>query len=61
MIAGEIKLIASELPRRTMGLHRLNVEGRGDFLVSANVASLRQQAKQALGGEVRLAGRRVLA
>jgi len=61
MIAGEIKLIASELARRTMGLHRLNVEGRGDVLVSANVASLRRQAKQALGDEVRLAGRRVLA
>jgi cytosine/adenosine deaminase-related metal-dependent hydrolase len=61
MIAGEIKLVASELPRRTMGLHRLNVEGRGDVLVCANVASLRRQAKQALGDEVRLAGRRVLA
>jgi len=61
MIAGEIKLIAPELPRRASGRQRLNVEGRGDVLVCANVASLYRQAKQALGGEVRLAGRRVLA
>jgi hypothetical protein len=61
MMAGEIKLIAPELRRRASGLHRLNVEGRGDVLVCANVASLRKQAKQALGNEIRLAGRRVLA
>jgi len=60
MVAGEIKLIAPELTRRTAGLQRLNVEGRGDVLVCANVASLRRKAIQALGGEIRLAGRRVL-
>jgi cytosine/adenosine deaminase-related metal-dependent hydrolase len=61
MIAGEIKLIAPELPRSTVGLHRLNVEGRGDVFVCENITSLRRQVKQALGGEIRLAGRRVLA
>jgi cytosine/adenosine deaminase-related metal-dependent hydrolase len=61
MMGGEIKLIAPELPRHPSGLRRLNVEGRGDVLVCANVASLCRQAKQALGGEIRLAGRRVLA
>ncbi len=61
MIAGEVKLIARELSRPTSGLHRLNVEGRGDVLVCANVGRLRRQAEQALGGQIRLAGRRVLA
>jgi cytosine/adenosine deaminase-related metal-dependent hydrolase len=61
MVAGEIKLIAPELSPHTLRLERLNVEGRGDVLVCANVASLRRQAQQALAGEIRLAGRRVLA
>jgi cytosine/adenosine deaminase-related metal-dependent hydrolase len=61
IIAGEIKLIAPELRRRASGLHCLNVEGRGDVLVRANVASLLRQTRQAIGGEIRLAGRRVVA
>jgi hypothetical protein len=61
MTAGEIKLIAPDLPYSASGLHRLKVEGRGEFLVGANIASLLRQAKQVLGDEIRLAGRRVLA
>jgi cytosine/adenosine deaminase-related metal-dependent hydrolase len=61
MIAGKVNLIATELARHMPGLHRLRVEGRGDVLVRANVGRLRRQAEQALGGEIRLAGRRVLA
>jgi cytosine/adenosine deaminase-related metal-dependent hydrolase len=60
MIAGKVRLIAPELARDISGFHRLNVEGRGDLLVCANVGRLRRQAEQALGGEIRLAGRRVL-
>ena len=61
MVGGEIRLIALELPHRASGLQRLNVEGRGDVLVWANVGGLRRQAEQFLGDEIRLAGRRVLA
>jgi Amidohydrolase family len=61
MIAGKVNLIAPGLAPRIPGLHRLSVEGRGDVLVRANVGRLRRQAEQALGGEIRLAGRRVLA
>lgn len=61
MIGGKIRLIAPVLTCRISGLQRLNVEGRGDVLVCANVERLRRQAEQALGGEIRLAGRRVLA
>jgi cytosine/adenosine deaminase-related metal-dependent hydrolase len=61
MIAGKAKLIAPELARHSSGLHRLNVQGRGDVLVCANVGRLRRQAEQSLGGEIRLAGRPVLA
>ena len=61
MIAGKVNLIATELARHIPGLSRLSVEGRVDVLVRANVGRLRRQAEQALGGEIRLAGRRVLA
>jgi cytosine/adenosine deaminase-related metal-dependent hydrolase len=61
MIGGRVKLIATELARNTSGLQRLNVDGRGDFLVRAPVARLRKQAERALGTGIRLAGRKVLA
>jgi len=61
MIAGKVNLIASKLAPRLPGLARLRVEGRGDVLVRANIGRLRRQAEQALGGEIRLAGRQVLA
>jgi Cytosine deaminase and related metal-dependent hydrolases len=60
MLAGKVRLIAPGLTRRISGLQRLNVEGRGDVLVCANVERLRRQAQQALGSEIRLAGRRVI-
>jgi hypothetical protein len=60
MIGGEINLISTSLARHIPGLHRLNVEGRGEVRVRANVGSLRRQAEKSLGAEIRLAGRRVL-
>jgi cytosine/adenosine deaminase-related metal-dependent hydrolase len=60
MIGGKVKLIGAKLARHTSGLQPLSVEGRGDLLVCAQVRRLRREAERALGGEIRLAGRRVL-
>ena len=60
MINGKLKLISTALARRfPSALNRLHVEGRGEFLVDANVARLRRQAARAIGNDIRLAGRRV--
>lgn len=59
VIGGRIKLIAENLGR-VDGLHRLHVEGRDAVLVDAGVPALSRDAREALGPEVRLAGRRVL-
>ncbi len=56
MIGGVVKLA-----RKAAGLHRLNVKGRGEVLVAANIPRLRADAAQALGADLRLAGRKVLA
>ena len=60
MIGGEINLIATALAHHVPGLHRLNVEGRGEVRLRADVASLRRQAEKSIGAGIRLAGRRVL-
>jgi len=61
MVNGKLKLISRQLAGRrpSKSLNRLNVEGRGEFLVDANVARLRQQAERMLGKDIRLAGRAV--
>jgi cytosine/adenosine deaminase-related metal-dependent hydrolase len=61
MVNGKLKLVSTELGRRlpSSRLHHLNVEGRGEFLVDANIPKLRSQAERAIGTEIRLAGRRV--
>jgi cytosine/adenosine deaminase-related metal-dependent hydrolase len=64
MIAGGIKLIspplASQLPPDAWrGLHRLTVEGRGTYMVQADVPSLYEDAARALGSDIRLGGKRV--
>jgi cytosine/adenosine deaminase-related metal-dependent hydrolase len=61
IVGGKVKLIATQLARKSPGLQRLHVDGRGDVLVDAPVARLRQQAERALGAGIRLAGRKVLA
>jgi cytosine/adenosine deaminase-related metal-dependent hydrolase len=64
MIAGEVKLIslplASQLPpdaRRR--LHRLTVEGRGTYMVNADIPSFYEDAARVLGTDIRLGGKRV--
>ena len=61
MVNGKLKLISRKLAGRRppTSFNRLNVEGRGEFLVDANVTRLRQQAERTLGKEIRLAGRAV--
>lgn len=61
IVGGKAKLISPSLARRVPknGLHPIDVEGRGEFLVDANIPKLREHARRALGPEVRLAGRRI--
>ena len=61
IVGGNVKLISPSLARRLTktGLHPIRVEGRGDFLVDANVPRLHEHARRALGSELRLAGRRI--
>jgi cytosine/adenosine deaminase-related metal-dependent hydrolase len=66
VVRGRIRLIAPDLarqlPARTRArLQPLAVEGRPVVLVDADVRRLRQAAARYLGGELRLAGKRVLA
>ena len=63
--AGRIRLISCQrLLARNPGLHppgqqRIAIEGRGDWLVDADISSLQQTARDALGSEFRLAGKSV--
>jgi len=61
IVGGKVKLIAPSLARRMPknGLHTLQVDGRGEFLVDANIPKLRAHVRGALGPDVRLAGRRI--
>jgi len=60
MIGGRIRLL-SGLPDSGKSLNPIYVEGRGEFLVDADVAYLNDQARIALGPDYSLAGRRVAA
>jgi cytosine/adenosine deaminase-related metal-dependent hydrolase len=62
--AGRIRLISQRLLARNPGLRppgqqRIAIEGRGDWLVDADISSLHQTARDALGPEFRLAGKSV--
>jgi cytosine/adenosine deaminase-related metal-dependent hydrolase len=63
MVGGNVKLVSTALASewRPEGMHRLEVEGRGEFFVDANIPRWRASAERALETEVRLAGRRVVA
>jgi cytosine/adenosine deaminase-related metal-dependent hydrolase len=63
IVGGKVKLVTPALSRRLSagGLHRLCVEGRGEFLVDADVPRLCERASRAIGGEIHLAGRRAVA
>jgi cytosine/adenosine deaminase-related metal-dependent hydrolase len=60
---GAIKLLSARLakrhPRLRRGLQPVNVEGRGEFFVAADVATLYRDAAQVLGPEISLGGKRV--
>jgi cytosine/adenosine deaminase-related metal-dependent hydrolase len=60
IVNGRVKLIAPPLWRRS-GLHRLSVEGRGEFLVDADIPALLKQVQRHLGRHVKLAGRSIYA
>jgi len=61
IIGGKVKLISPTLARCSPknGLYPIEVEGRGKFLVDANIPRLRERAQRALGKDLRLAGRRI--
>jgi cytosine/adenosine deaminase-related metal-dependent hydrolase len=65
IVGGRIKLSTPALADR-LGLHKLRlqpiaVEGRGPRLIACDVHSLARSAEAALGGDFRLAGKRVAA
>ena len=63
IVRGKVKLISAELAHRgkQAGLQRLHVEGRGELLIDIDIAQLRRSTERALGSDLRLAGRRILA
>ena len=66
MVRGQVMLLSERLASRCLasrtdarGLHPIQLEGRGRYLVRADIPALRAAAVRALGPEIRLAGRRV--
>jgi cytosine/adenosine deaminase-related metal-dependent hydrolase len=60
MINGRIKLLSGNLDLG-IPLNPFSVDGRGDFLIDADVAHLHSQTQNALGSDYTLAGRHVAA
>ncbi len=60
MLEGRIKLLAADLDAG-LPLSTLHLEGRGDYLVDADLPWLHAQASQSLGPDYMLAGKRVAA
>jgi hypothetical protein len=63
-VRGRIMLFAQALSARPpfsrlRGFHRIQLEGRGSWLIRADVPRLYAAASKAIGSEIRLAGRRV--
>ncbi|HEY7392878.1 MAG TPA: amidohydrolase family protein, partial [Bryobacteraceae bacterium] len=63
LVGGRIRMIAPALTKR-FNLHKLRlepiaIEGRGVRLVACNVRALMRAASAAIGGDIRLAGKRV--
>jgi hypothetical protein len=61
---GKIKLLSRSLaahlpPAATRGLEPIHVEGRGHYLVKANVSQLYATTEEILGADFKLAGREV--
>jgi hypothetical protein len=63
VVAGHLHLISEQLAMRlkTADFHWIHLEGRGSWLTPFNVPEFLQSAQNALGPEIRLAGRRVTA
>jgi cytosine/adenosine deaminase-related metal-dependent hydrolase len=66
LVGGKVKLLSQRLADRLptawkRGLEPIHVEGRGDYLVKANVSQLYAAAKEILGPDFKLAGRAVSA
>lgn len=63
IVQGSIKLVSSRLAAQLPQLRRrllpLAVEGRGEFLVDADIPNLYQRAARETGPEVRLGGKRI--
>ncbi len=61
MVRGQVMLLSDCLAARmgADGLNPLQVEGRGRYLVRADITALYSAAARALGPEIRLAGRSV--
>ena len=61
MVRGQVMLLSGGLASRmgAAGLSAIHVEGRGRYLVRADITALYAAAARALGPEIRLAGRRV--
>jgi cytosine/adenosine deaminase-related metal-dependent hydrolase len=66
VVGGRVKLLSQRLANRLppgwkRGLNPIHVEGRGDYLVKANVSQLYAAAREILGPDFKLAGRAVTA
>jgi cytosine/adenosine deaminase-related metal-dependent hydrolase len=61
MVRGQVTLLSDGLASRlgAGGLDPIQVEGRGHYLIRADIKTLYAAAARALGPEIRLAGRRV--
>src|SRR4029077_10389470 len=57
LVGGKVRLAAPAIASRLSiaGLHRLCVDGRGEFLVDADVPRLSERARRAIGGQIDLA------
>lgn len=62
MINGRVRLLSGlSVPESTGVMNVIELEGRGEYRVDIDVHNLHEHAKQALGSEFTLAGRRVAA
>jgi hypothetical protein len=64
ILGGTIQLVSTNLAARidpifTRHFHKIELEGRGSWLVNANVCQLRDATEAVLGPNFELAGRRV--
>jgi cytosine/adenosine deaminase-related metal-dependent hydrolase len=66
IVGGKVALVSTDFLNRvptglTANLKRITLQGRGEYLVAANIAQLTEATKPYLGPDLRLAGRRLCA